>query len=252
MEREIIQEVDLSEFTTVELLFDHLLNQENLAQKSLAEQVLIMRDFADQEQMSFDLDAAIANYDAATQQDANLDSKVARLLDQPLSLIYDHGFGQDLRNAIQGFRKELLTEKPNLSEEAYQLAEFNAQFIEYLAMNETLQTYLEVRGFEGLGTEKGLFDCFIYTGLIALYTVQCAEGKLYACGLLAYYVDKYVDECTGGNEDPCENDPDPCCQVFCAAGYYCDNGQCVEDPYADPCADCLPHEQCLNNRCVGI
>lgn len=53
---------------------------------------------------------------------------------------------------------------------------------------------------------------------------------------------------SGSNTPPV----DPCANVTCPPYQYCNDGNCVNPPPPTSCSNCLPTEQCINNRCVPL
>lgn len=75
------------------------------------------------------------------------------------------------------------------------------------------------------------------------FNFYCLQAAFYANAMLSNWCQA---QCA--NSEPPVN-TDPCYGVHCIQGYHCVNGDCVVDPYADPCDDCLPGEHCVNNQC---
>ena len=260
LEEIIAGPADYSQFAGLDQLFGQLLDRRDLAELSVAETFTLISDFAAREAIEFDLNQAIQAYESYTGEYQPEFDRIERLVVGPVfQLVEEHGVGRELQLEMQGYRRDLAGRQSEMTREEYLLADYHAQFIEYLSVSETLQDYINAANDNALADydpgEKGLFDCFINTTLLGFYTAQCACGKLYACALVPYYVYKVADSCGGsGPVDPCLNSPNPCCgSPQCASGYVQDvNCNCVVDPNDPGCINnpCPPGYSCAGNECI--
>lgn len=110
-------------------------------------------------------------------------------------------------------------------------------------------------------------DVNLYTGIwystynwyVDNYPRNCpgATQGVYNCNAALNYAYQQIyficlEECEEAEEEEIVN-VNPCAGVICVPGYYCEEGECIDDPTFNPCAfngGCPPGEYCLNGECI--
>ena len=255
---------DNLDFAEVELFFEHLASQPNLAEMSVADQFVSMANLAEQLDIPFELDQAIASHEQGLQMAETGSWGFDQTIFDDLNyFLARYGYTAELSQVIDDYMLEISSTQTGWSQEETELVEAHAATLQYLSESGAFSNYLEN---SGLGADlkcepRDVLQCAAYTAAAITYGIKCAAAwfTIVPCLLAAsataaaIYWCGNIDCDPGSPTDPCFNSPNPCCGVNCIQGYYCDsttNGECIEDPFFE--CDCPPFEQCINNRCVPL
>ncbi|MEO1050154.1 MAG: hypothetical protein AAFX87_06000 [Bacteroidota bacterium] len=255
-EQEIQPAIEQSSFQVTEQqsellskLFTTISQKPNFQSLSREEQIETLVDFLNSNGHSVDL----KEYSQLLYPTSDV-SYNTNLSEEIFDYVYQIGIDEHTSEALEGFKKELLASKGQVSDEDREFISADIALWQFLSDNEEFVNLYqkEVTKNNGRVELNPSFQCFLWTLKFGVNFTFCVLGDLISCAKLPLDVQAYAKSCGSGSDpivDPCENNPNPCCGVSCVQGYVCINGTCQEDPYFDNCANCLPGEECVNGFC---
>jgi hypothetical protein len=167
------------------------------------------------------------------------------------SYVINYGPGAEALSLIHGFKNRLGQGiYRGLDKTGLDFLKEHVSALEFLSGTSVGKTYFEnisVFANKPLLKESAQFrtsatpaECTFYVAMVGYYTYACVTViwplNVVPCGPIAYYAIQAAG-CTGGGGggSPCAGNSDPCCGISCITGYFCNVGQCVQDPsYVPP------------------
>lgn len=251
---------------TMDKLYNHLITQTDLIQMDMSDRLMVLKEFANSENIEFDLNRTIESYEnGVSKTDLSTgDIFVQNQYDIVLVMIAEYGLTNKLKLALMDYREELITEaaNSNIDIKYYNIALDWSWIVEYMADSKAYQDYLNqiLFGSDLLNTNlsiqsRGFLSCYFAQVALGLVQIACSAGIDIACGQIPELQARVESECNDGPPlGPCENSPNPCCGVNCIPGYMCVSGDCVIDPNNPPeClndSDCPEFHSCAGHECI--
>ncbi len=242
---------------TIDALYDHLSQQDNISEMSIKEEFAAMQEYAQEVTMDFDIQRAIDSYnDGLNAKATDFDPDRMAILKQIDNIFITHGFTSKAKEELKRVRQSVET-KIATGDANSDLLEHIRSY-EYLTESKAFSNYLGAKYGSTTMQQRGPLKCTLYIIQLSYYLAKCASGQDYlACVQVTYYTALIAAECPGSSgdyEDPCLNSPDPCCGVHCRQGLYCINGDCVLDPDDPGCAQepCPPGYICDGYNCIAL
>jgi hypothetical protein len=235
--------------------FDHLNKKIGNGDLSTQSQMEVFYDYATTRKLALNLNNASCSLD---KKEASLpgvskshETIVAADLEMLNSYIINYGTGSQALDLIQDYKLRLEQGAyKGLKKEEIDILKEHVSALEFFSGTAVGKTYYKnisafvdkqrQKGSSEFRTSASPADCVFYVAMVGYYTYACISVpwplNIIPCGLLAYYAIK-ASGCPGGGGTgggPCAGSTNPCCGITCITGYFCNNGQCVQDPNYNP------------------
>ena len=250
---------------TIEELFTHLSQIENVQNLSMQDQYVILQNYATEKGINFDLSLATKAYEAALENEDGQITKEEEFFMKEIETMKDliqlYGFTPELVEALEIYKSNLISYKKmdhDLDPTSYDAVIGMVNHTSEMVTNNGFKRYIAVTSPVLLNAsfdERFNWGCFWASLALAGAIAGCASGFLGSCLAIFTAEIAVLENCSDNTYvDPCLNSPNPCCGVVCIQGYTCNSsGNCVVDIYYDcTVTGCPPNEQCLNNLCVPL
>jgi hypothetical protein len=240
-------------YIEMDQMFQHLSQLPNVANMSFMEELSAMNAYAEQTNMSFNMQSAITSYNSAENgATSGFNRGEINILNDIDNILITYGFTPTAKSHLTSLRQDL--ESGNTRRAVDSALIESIRDLEYLTESPGFASYINAKSSGPSIQQRGFFKCLYYMLQVTYNLYKCAKTVGIGCTKVIYYLDKLWQECPGSNGyvDPCENSNNPCCGITCARGYTCADGDCIPDVNDPGCAvlGCPPGYDCNGYTCI--